>query len=297
MEKGIVIKIDSKKSFVLSNNETYECDVKGSVIKDQKIFVGDKVKFELHDAKEKKGIIVSIEPKRTMLHRPKIVNVDQVIIITAAKEPNLATYILNKYIAMLEVNHIKPILIFTKIDLLKDADQDILSKIKDYEKMDYLVFKISNREKMLVQFKKLEKALENKISVFTGQTGAGKSTTLNHFLKLEEQIKTQEISQALNRGKHTTTATQLYSLNKNILIADTPGFSSFDLREIEIEDLLYNLKFLKPYLNKCRFRNCIHYSETNCAVKEAVTSKKIPQFIYDDYCKMIDELKIRKEKY
>lgn len=292
LHRGIIVKIDSNISYVLADNKIiYNCYAKKTALKFTKPLVGDFVEIQVEEPTNEKAIILNFEPKKTQLDRPKIANVDQVIIITAVKKPEFASYILNKYISKLEVQHITPILIFTKIDLLKDADKDILKKIKMYEKLGYQVLKISNKEKMLMPFKKLEKMLKGKISVFVGQTGAGKSTTLNHFMDVGKQIKTQEISQALNRGKHTTTSSQLYPLFVDTLIADTPGFSAFELKNIEIEDLLYNLRIFKPYLNQCKFTDCTHIFEKGCVVKEMYKLPNAPSFIYNDYCKMVMEIK------
>ncbi|KAF5295769.1 hypothetical protein FQA39_LY12942 [Lamprigera yunnana] len=224
------------------------------------LMVGDIVVIEVIDQDQKQGNIIDIEPRKNELYRPKIANVDQVIIITSLYNPIFASFILNKYIMKIDINKIKPILVFTKYDLLK-ASKDDEGKTKALESLKELV--------------------ANKISVFAGQTGAGKSSTLNNFMDVDKQIRTNEISFALNRGKHTTTSIELYQLENKALIADTPGFSSF------IE-----------FINKCKYMNCAHISENDCAVKEAIASKTFPEFIYDDYVKVSKELeKTKKEKY
>ncbi|ATZ16264.1 ribosome biogenesis GTPase [Entomoplasma freundtii] len=292
-QNGIILKIDSHQSDVLLGQQVYRAEIKKSLMRFHQPLVGDKVNLEILDEAEKSAIIVSFEPQINTLTKPRLTNVDQVIIVTSLKEPDFNSYLLNKYLAMLEVKGIDPILIFTKTDLLTNSAKDfeIAKKVRTYEKLGYKVLKINNREPMKNEFEKLEKILMNKISVFVGQTGAGKSTTLNHFLTVEKQIRTQEISKSLNRGKHTTTTIQLYPLTPNILIADTPGFASFSLEDITPEDLFYNLRIFKPYLNQCKFNNCSHLYESGCIFLNSPNSLKGAQFIYEDYCKMIEEMK------
>ncbi|WP_031542054.1 ribosome small subunit-dependent GTPase A [Mesoplasma photuris] len=296
--QGIIIKIDSSLSYLLSEGKIYQAKLKGNVKTKIKPLVGDSVTFEFLSGEES-VYIVDIHKRTSELYRPKIANVNQVLIVTALYEPIFASYILNKYIAKLETKNIEAVLIFTKPDLLDQYSnkEEILEKINWYKKSLYNVIVLDNKNPDATEVEKLNKTLQNKISVFVGQTGAGKSTTLNNFLHLNEQIKTQEISKNLNRGKHTTTLVQLYAIQNNILIADTPGFSSFDLNEIEIEDLIYGLKVFKPYLNKCKFIDCIHINENQCAIKDAVDQNVIAKFFYEDYVKMIDEVKSRKVKY
>ncbi|UWD34741.1 ribosome small subunit-dependent GTPase A [Mycoplasma cottewii] len=298
--KGIIIKKDSVESYVFcnENKQTYKVHAKGNVKKELKPKIGDFVDFDILD--DGYGYIVKIHERKNELHRPKIANVDQVLIVTALYEPLFASFLLNKYIMMLETEKIKPILIFTKIDLLKQTKyyDEVIHKINWYEKMGYEVLIINNKDSDEDKKKVLDRLkviLEDKISVFTGQTGAGKSTTLNNFLSIENQIKTNEISKNLNRGRHTTTNIQLYFLDKNIFIADTPGFSAFDLNNIDIEHILYSWETFRPYLNKCKFIDCTHTHETKCSVKQAVAEHLVPTFIYNDYVKVFVEMKEKKE--
>ncbi|WP_434341717.1 ribosome small subunit-dependent GTPase A [Mycoplasma putrefaciens] len=298
--QGIIIKKDSVESYVfcIQDKQTYKVHAKGNIKKDLKPKVGDNVEFELLD--DGYGYIVKINQRKNQLDRPKIANVDQVLVVTALYEPLFASFLLNKYIMMLETEKIKPILIFTKIDLLKKTSyfDQVMHKINWYQKMNYDVLIINNKDSKENKQKvlgKLKQSLENKISVFTGQTGAGKSTTLNNFLPIKDQIKTNEISKNLNRGRHTTTSIQLYYLDDDIFIADTPGFSAFDLNNIDIEHILYSWEVFRPYLNKCKFIDCSHTHELNCAVKQAVENHLVPSFIYNDYVKVFIEMKQRKE--
>ncbi|ABC01369.1 ribosome small subunit-dependent GTPase A [Mycoplasma capricolum] len=299
--QGILVKKDSNESYVFYENKIYKVYAKGNLKKELKPKVGDVVEFSILE--DGYGYIKEIKPRKNSLDRPKIANVDQVLIVTALYEPLFSSFLLNKYIMMLETLKIKPILIFTKVDLLKESSyyQEVMHKINWYEKMHYQVLIINNKDNLENKntiILKLKELLKNKISVFTGQTGAGKSTTLNNFLDINKQIKTNEISKKLNRGKHTTTSIQLYNLENNIFIADTPGFSAFDLNNIDIEHILYSWETFIPFLNKCKFVDCTHTHETKCVVKKAVAEHLLPTFIYNDYVKVYEELKQnRKNKY
>jgi ribosome biogenesis GTPase len=148
---------------------------------------------------------------------------------------------------------------------------------------------VNNQGENVAEIKQLEAKLVDKLSIFVGQTGAGKTSTLNNFLDYEE--KTQAISKALNRGKHTTTNVSLYRLKNNILLADSPGFSSFEIKINNYQDLAWSFKSFKKYLNECKFNDCLHLQEKGCAIKTATKNGEIPEFFYNDYVKMMKELK------
>ncbi|ASZ08978.1 ribosome small subunit-dependent GTPase A [Mesoplasma chauliocola] len=297
--RGKIVQIDSNVSYVLTEEgQIYEVFIKGNIKKDTKPLVGDNVEFELID--NLKGNIISIEERTNEIYRPKISNVDQVIIVTSLYEPLFASYILNKYIFMIEAKKIKPILLFTKVELLNKTKvyDEIMKKITFYKEFGFDVVILDNIKNVTykTEISDLRNKLEDKVSYFTGQTGAGKSTTLNNYLK-DHQIRTNEISLKLNRGKHTTTNVKIYNLPKNILIADTPGFSSFELVHLKIEDILRSSSILSKFSENCKFADCNHIHESKCGIKEAVAQNKIPDFIYEDYKKVYDEISSRKEKY
>jgi len=289
---GIILKIFSNTSIVYSfdDHQEYQSKIKGK-FKFSKLtpLVGDHVEFDIIDNNE--GYIGKIKERKNELYRPKIANVDQVVIVSALKEPNLSTYIINKYLAFLEVSKIKPILLFTKEDLVSKTDP-VWEIIKAYEKIGYWTLTLNNKKDNQVAIKSLEEKLVDQLSIFVGQTGAGKTSTLNNFLDFEE--RTQEISKALNRGKHTTTNVSLYRLKNNILLADSPGFSSFEIKLKDYSDLAWSFKIFRKYLNQCQFNDCLHLKEKGCAIKRAVEENEIPEFLYNDYVKMMTELKEKK---
>lgn len=295
------MKIDSDKSWIFADGEIYKVDVKKTLLRSQKPAVGDRVWFEITDSKEKTGLIVSFIERKNFLTKPKLANVDQVLVVTALREPEFNSYLLNKYLFFLSVMSVKPVLLFTKTDLLNlKSDSKLLEKIAVYRNLGYQTFLIDNKNVSSRDFEEIHKILNNKISVLVGQTGAGKSTILNWFLnhtkQNHHQIKTQPISKALNRGKHTTTTTQFYPLNESTMIADTPGFGNFDLKTLGVKQFAQNdLILLKPYIKECGYPDCTHSSEQYCSLDIA----QIPaesRFIYEDYCRLIDELKIARGK-
>lgn len=296
---GKIIQIDSNISYVLTKEQhIYEVFIKGNVKKQIKPLVGDNVEFEIIE--NFKGNIIKIEKRKNEIYRPKIANVDQVVIVTSLYEPLFASYILNKYIFMIETKNIKPILLFTKNELLVKTKhyKKVTEKINAYKDLGYEIVVLDNIENENYQneINELKLKMINKVSFFTGQTGAGKSTTLNNYL-VDHQIKTNEISLKLNRGKHTTTNVKIYYLPDNILIADTPGFSSFELVNLEIEDILRSSKILNNFNLGCKFIDCVHIHENKCGVKTAVGNNELSSFIYEDYKKIYDEIINRKVRY
>ena len=210
-----------------------------------------------------------------MFQRPKVSNIDQAFIITSLKNPDFSLNLLDKFISLMEINNVEPIICLTKEDLVTDLDKykEILAY---YEKIGYTV--ISNRD-----ISKIKKLIKDKTSVFTGQTGAGKSTLLN---KLNEkwQLETGEVSLALGRGRHTTRVTEAFSFLGGLVI-DTPGFSALELNHYTKEQIRDSFKEFKNY--PCLYKNCFHTNESECKIKEAVLDKKIMESRYINYLTFI----------
>lgn len=267
--QGKIVKIISNLYTVETENGLIDCRARGK-FRNESItpLVGDICTID-----EENHYILEIAPRKNELARPVIANVDAALIVTSVKKPNLSFNLLDKMISIISMNHIEPILVFTKLDLMNKNELKELKKIKKYyQKIGYQV--ITNQE-----YKKLNKILKNKIVVVTGQTGAGKSTLLNKIDK-NLNLKTNEISESLGRGKHTTRHVELFKF-KHFYIADTPGFSSLDLGSISKEEIKNSFVEFQNY--SCPFKDCMHVKERDCKVKEAVERKEILTSRYQSY--------------
>ncbi|WAW14227.1 ribosome small subunit-dependent GTPase A [Peptostreptococcus equinus] len=293
MLEGIIIKGISSFYYVKVADKIYECKARG-LFRKNKItpLVGDKVKITVLDTVELKGVIDEIYPRTSELVRPPIANIEKVMITFAIKAPKPNLTLLDKFIIFSEMENLEIIIVLTKTDL---DDNDIRKNIEEeFTNIGYKVISVSAQTGENIN--KLLNELEDSISVFAGQSGVGKSSILN-AIEPKFNLKTAEISQKLGRGKHTTRHAQLYTIGKNAIVADTPGFSSLDITEVD-PDLLkeYFIEFRN--FDNCRFGNkCIHKNEPECAVKEAVKEGKISKRRYDSYIQILDEIIKSKERY
>lgn len=273
--EGIIIKNISNDYVVLSNNCEYVCKARGKFRNDNIVpLVGDNVIFD-----NVNNYILNIKKRKNELVRPSVANIDQAIIITSVKNPNLDTNLLDKLLTLISYNNIEPIICFSKLDLLNDLEEKEFNKIYDYyENIGYEV--ITNKDKV-----KIKKIIKDKITVFTGQSGAGKSTLIN-YLDKNLNLKTDVISKSLGRGKHTTRHTELYKIFDGFVV-DTPGFSLVDLSSLSKTSIRDNMKEMFFYLDKCKYRDCMHINEDNCEVKKLVDQKIILKSRYANYKKFI----------
>ncbi|WP_367300974.1 ribosome small subunit-dependent GTPase A [Leuconostoc carnosum] len=258
----------------------------------QKPLVGDFVDFE---SENDEGLIWKIHDRVNALVRPPIANIDVAVIVTALKEPNFAPNLLDRQLVALEAAHVTPLIYFTKVDLLDSIELEQAKKVAEqYEKIGYRVM-LFNPESPEVSWTDLKVYLKDQVSVFMGQTGAGKSTLLNH-LSPALGLETGIVSKALSRGKHTTRQVTLIDVD-GALIADTPGFSSYEVFDFPVEDLDDYFPELADIRNQCRFRGCLHLNEPGCAVKESVTVGDIAQSRYNSYKAFYELIKSQKPKY
>lgn len=275
--KGIIIKNISNDFLVATKDKEFLCKAKGKFKLDKIIpLVGDNVIFD-----ENKRIITEIETRKNELIRPSVANIDYAIIVTSVKEPNFDTVLLDKLLTIVSYNNIEPIIYLTKLDLLnKQETINIQMYINYYKKTGYKT--VDTKEKLI-------EIIKNKTVVFAGQSGAGKSTLLNK-IKPELELKTNEISKSLGRGKHTTRHTQLYKI-ENFYIVDTPGFSKIDFIGMKRIDIRDNMKEMFNNLEYCKYRDCMHDNEDGCHVIELVKQNKILPSRYNNYINFIRGIK------
>ena len=275
--QGRIVKLISNDYTVLSNNKTYVCKSRGLFRnKNIKPLVGDLVIFD-----EKNNYILEILPRTNSLVRPPVSNIDQALIVSNVK-PTFDTNLLYKLLCIIEYNNIKPIICFTKLDLLNEEELININKyIAYYKKIGYQVFINSEIEE-------IKKIFKNKITVLTGQTGAGKSTLINK-IDSNFNIKIGEISKALGRGRHTTRHVELHNICEG-LVADTPGFSNVEFYEMTKEDIRDNFIEFNDYKDNCKFRDCMHKNENICEIKKKVEEKEIIKSRYENYLNFIGRI-------
>lgn len=277
--KGRIISIVSNQTQVLlQNNEVVDAIIMGKVRLDKAPVVGDLVMVE--QVEDKYGI-QEILPRENQLSRPLLANIDQVFVLMSTKRPDFSSLLCDRMLFKVMLAQIHPILVFTKMDKVDETDE-IHNYIKDYITSGYEVILV-DRENDLSPLLSL---LENKISVLSGNSGVGKSTLLNR-LDSSLQLRTQEVSKALNRGKHTTTQSTLHPIG-NGYIADTPGFSSISFEKVSKRELATRIYDFRNHLD-CKFRDCLHQSEPHCHVKEGVSKGEISSIRYENYLKVLQE--------
>ncbi len=273
MKQGKIIKNISNTYTVKYNDTLYECTPRGKFRNlELTPLVGDNVLFSTEDK-----CIIDILPRKNSLTRPHISNVDIALIVTSLKLPDLSLNLLDKELSSIVLANVKPVICFTKLDLITPEELAKLKTIRTY--YDQIGFKTFTNEEL----PELTKYLQNKYVVLTGQTGAGKSSLINR-LDSSKNILTGEVSLALGRGKHTTRHTEYFTI-KNIYIADTPGFSSLDLSKYSREEIKNSFPEFQKF--SCKYRDCYHIKEDTCSVKEAVSSGQILQSRYDSYCSFL----------
>lgn len=293
MPEGKIVKALSGFYYVLSEGSVTQCRGRGN-FRINKItpLVGDYVEFQAENKTD--GYILKVYDRKNELVRPPIANVDQAILVFSASEPDFSPALLDRFLVLVESKEIEPLICVTKMDLLTSGQTNKIERyVKDYRSFGYEVLTTSSKTEHGVD--ELTPYLRDKISVFAGQSGVGKSSLLN-ALKPELELKTAMISSHLGRGKHTTRHVELIDIEDG-LVADTPGFSSLEFSELEIEELPQCFPEMVEVSEDCKFRGCLHINEPKCAVKAAVEAGEIPTYRYDHYLTFHKEIKDRKPRY
>ena len=286
MIEGIIMKGVGGFYYVKTSEGTIECRARG-VFREENLtpLVGDKVKIRINE-EDNSGYVEEILERESTLIRPPVANITQAIIIMSVKKPNINTWLLDRFLIIGEHENLDIIICFNKTDLaLKETEE--LKSI--YEKIGYKVIITSAKENIGIE--ELRNTLKDHISVFAGPSGVGKSSLLNkinpHF-----KLETGEISSKSKRGKHTTRHVELFELEWDTFVLDSPGFSSLSLDFIEEDiDVRNYFREIREYGKDCRFLSCLHDKEPDCNVKRLVEESIISKDRYDNYIQFLEEVR------
>lgn len=288
MREGLLVKSISGEYTVFSDGERFVCKARG-LFRHQDItpMVGDKVSFDENDK-----YILKIHPRKNKLVRPFVANIDKVFVLTSVKEPDLNLNLLDRILSIIEYNNIEAIIVFSKLDLLKNKEE--YEKVKTYyQKIGYKVYETSFEE---INVHDIIEEFDNSICAVAGQTGVGKTTMING-LDSSLNLKTDIISMALGRGKHTTRHVELLRIG-NGYIADAPGFGTVDFDDLTLQDYSMTFKEFFEISKTCKFPLCTHINEPGCKVKDKVETGEILKSRYENYLIFASEVKEnRKKKY
>ncbi len=269
---------------VATENGPYLCNVRG-IFRKQHLqpTIGDFVGIDMLDEQEKTATISRFHERRNRLIRPRVSNIDQAIIVMAAKNPVLNLDLLDRFILLAEEQRLEVLICINKTDLT----EDYLPVKKMYEKIGYPVAAVSCESAEEV-VRTLKPSVLGKTSVFAGPSGVGKSSVTNALLA-EAKMEVGNLSEGIQRGKHTTRHAEIFEIFENSYIVDSPGFTSLELTHIPAEDLAGYFKEFVPYLGQCRFNDCRHLNEPDCAVKAHVGAEIFDER-YERYGKFYEEL-------
>lgn len=267
--------------------KTYECKAKG-VFRNKKIkpLVGDDVEFDVLDEKNGEGNITGILPRKNALIRPNVSNIDQALVIFSITQPVPNRNLLDRFLVMMETQEIPVIICFNKIDLTDEEEMEEYRNI--YEPAGYPVYFTSTYED--VGLDRIVELVRGKTTVLAGPSGVGKSSITNR-IQPKANMETGQISEKIKRGKHTTRHCELFYVEEQTFMMDTPGFSSMFLEDLEANQLKDYFPEFSAYRDNCRFLGCVHVGERDCGVKDAVKRGEISGSRYDNYLLMYKELK------
>lgn len=289
---GIIIENISNLYRIKAENKIYEATARGK-FKQNEItpVVGDNVEIKILDEENRKAVIEEIRERKVYIKRPKLANITQIIFVVSSKDPKPDLLMLDKQLAFAEFLKINSVIVLNKTDLDKKEAFKEIKKI--YEKIGYKVIITDAKNKQGIEELKAE--MKNNINAFSGNSGVGKSTLINGIFD-KDITEEGEISKRNKRGKNTTTSIKLYEIDDNTYIADTPGFSTFDISEIESKNLEKYFREFKENIINCEFVGCTHIKEENCGIKTAIQEGKIDISRYNRFCKIYNELKEREER-
>lgn len=293
MIEGIIVRGVGGNYYVDTGKEIIECRARGLFrVQNIKPLVGDNVLIRITSENENTGYIEEIKERTNEIKRPSVANVEQLLIFFAVTNPEPSFLLLDKLLIASEINKLKPIICFNKSDL---CDEELKSKLSDiFVNTGYKVLFTSKNDEASIE--KLKNVLKDKLSVFSGPSGVGKSSIMN-AVQPEFELKTGDISEKLKRGKHTTRHAEIYKLSFGGYVVDTPGFSSFDLESVDQYELSEYYPEIQKFDEGCRFHDCLHRMEPGCVIKEAVSNRLISKTRYENYTKLLEEIINTKKVY
>lgn len=270
----------------------YECKAKGIFRKDKKKpLVGDDVTIEAISQEEKTGNVTEILPRKNVLIRPAVANIDQALVIFAIARPKPNLNLLDRFLIAMKHQGVSAVICFNKQDISDENERRIL--LEAYEKSgNQILFASAYTQEGIEQIRTL---LHGKTTAVAGPSGVGKSSIIN-ILQPKAGMETGSISKKIDRGRHTTRHSELIALEDGTYIMDTPGFSSLYLQDLEKEDLKNYFAEFDLYEKECRFQGCMHIHEPDCGVKKALEEGKISRIRYENYVELFQELR-EKRRY
>lgn len=270
----------------LDNGEEERCKPRGKIRED--MYPGDRVVIE-------DGMVEELLPRKNLLMRPKVANVEQVLLVQSLKDPKINFKLLDRFLILIESLEYNPLIVINKIDLVDELDLNIETAVAPYKNAGYQVFLTSVKNE--IGLDQVNQAVSEGITVLAGPSGVGKTALLNKLIP-GSNLKVGDISKKLKRGTHTTREVRLLKMNNNSgWIADTPGFSTLELDGIEAEDLKFYFPEFNPYLNQCKFNNCNHIHEPGCLIKDKVEAGELSSSRYESYKTYFEKLKERGRQY
>ncbi|WMI80423.1 ribosome small subunit-dependent GTPase A [Anaerotignum sp. MB30-C6] len=291
MLKGVIVKGIGGFYYIDTERGVFETRARGIFRKEGiRPTVGDHVRISILDEENKKGSLDEILERRNELIRPRVSNVDQAVIVFAAKSPNMNLDLLDRFLLLAEEQELEIVIVINKIDKDKKKEYEEVANI--YRQTGYPVICTSAEEG--IGMEALQQVLENKISVFAGPSGVGKSSLINATYPGLE-LNTGEISEKIQRGRHTTRHAELIRISGNSYIVDSPGFTSLFLNHIPSEKLQYYFKEFEPFVHECYYNGCVHINEPDCAVKAEI-GRVIDPMRYERYVTIFQNLKDEEER-
>lgn len=279
--QGVIVKGIGGLYYVDVEEKVIECKARGKFRhKGETPMIGDEVIIEKENDK---GVITEILKRRNQLIRPAVANLTQAFVVVTSKNPDLNLSLLYKFLVLCEYNHVVPIICFNKMDIESEYSKKIGNMLNE---AGYEIMYVQGKQGVGIE--QLKEKIKGNITVFCGPSGVGKSTILNKVLG-RDAMKTGDISDKLKRGKHTTRHSELIRIEDGFLV-DTPGFSSLELDFIDKEELQHLFPEFEEFKDGCKFKNCVHYKEPCCIVKEKVESGQINKSRYEFYIKTLEEI-------